>query len=113
MEDRKARVAVPAIERQVKQLRRLVDDLLSMARITSGKLVMRRERVELLGVARRLIADRAALGTDGAAISVSGAQAWVDADPARIAQMIENLVDNAIRYGGKHVAIRISSDDVA
>jgi PAS domain S-box-containing protein len=113
IEDRKARFAVPAIERQVNQLRRLVDDLLSMARITSGKLVLRRERLELLGLARRLIADRAALGANGAAISVRGDEAWVDADPARVAQMIENLVDNAIKYGGKQVAIRVSSNGTA
>ena len=57
IEDRKARFAVPAIERQLRQLRRLVDDLLNMARITSGKLVLRKEPLELRQFAAAALED--------------------------------------------------------
>jgi PAS domain S-box-containing protein len=111
IEDRKARFAVPAIERQMRQLRRLVDDLLNMARITSGKLTLRKEPLELKALAERAIADyRAALVAAGTAIVLQGAEAWVDADPARLRQMIENLLDNATKYGGRNITVTVSAD---
>jgi PAS domain S-box-containing protein len=111
IEDRKARFAVPAIARQVKQLRRLVDDLLNMARINTGKLTLRKQALNLLEFAQRVIADHRALAANGAAIEVRGAEAWIEADPARLEQMIENLVDNATKYGGKNIVITVSLDD--
>jgi PAS domain S-box-containing protein len=111
IEDRKARFAVPAIGRQVKQLRRIVDDLLSMARITSGKLTLRKEPVNLLEFAQRVINDYEALGDYRGQFELTGVEAAVDADPARLAQMIQNLLDNAIKYGGKHIALRVLADD--
>jgi PAS domain S-box-containing protein len=110
IEDRKARFAVPAIARQVKQLRRLVDDLLNMARITTGKLVLRRSPVELVSFVGRVAADRRAMAAPGVEILVSGAPTWVEADSARLQQMIENLLDNATKYGGKRIALSVGQD---
>jgi PAS domain S-box-containing protein len=110
IEDRKARFAVPAITRQVKQLRRLVDDLLNMARITTGKLVLRKNPLELLAFAERMAADRRALVTPGVEIQVSGEPTWVEADGARLQQMIENLLDNAMKYGGRRIAVRVGHE---
>jgi PAS domain S-box-containing protein len=110
IEDRRARFAVPAISRQVKQLRRLVDDLLNMARITAGKLVLRRQPLDLLEAVSRILADRHAMGANGAVIDVSGVPTWVEADNARLQQMIENLLDNAIKYGGTRIAMRVAPE---
>jgi signal transduction histidine kinase/CheY-like chemotaxis protein len=110
IEDRRARFAVPAIARQVNQLRRLVDDLLNMARITAGKLVLRKQPLELLEAVSRIIADRHAMGANGAVIDVSGVPTWVEADSARLQQMIENLLDNAIKYGGTRIAMRVAPE---
>ena len=110
IEDRKARFAVPAIARQVKQLRRLVDDLLNMARITTGKLVLRKNPVELLSFVGRVAADRRAMAAPGVEILVSGAPTWVEADGARLQQMIENLLDNAAKYGGKRIVLSVGQD---
>jgi PAS domain S-box-containing protein len=110
IEDRKARFAVPAIARQVKQLRRLVDDLLNMARITTGKLALRKNPLELLAFAGRVAADRRATAVPGIEIDVSGAPTWVEADSARLQQMIENLLDNAMKYGGRRVAVRVGQE---
>src|ERR671931_1890485 len=111
IEDRKARFAVPAIERQMRQLRRLVDDLLHMARITSGKLTLRKEPLELKSFAARAIADYRALVAPGISIVLQGVEAWVDGDPARLKQMIENLLDNATKYGGKNITVTLSADE--
>ena len=110
IEDRRGRFAVPAIARQVNQLRRLVDDLLNMARITAGKLVLRKQPLELLEAVSRIIADRQAMGANGAVIDVSGVPTWVEADSARLQQMIENLLDNAIKYGGTRIAMRVAPE---
>jgi PAS domain S-box-containing protein len=111
IEDRKARFAVPAIERQMRQLRRLVDDLLDMARITSGKLTLRRESLELKAFTERAIADYRALVKNGTSIKLQGLEAWVNADPARLRQMLENLLDNATKYGGHHITVTVSADE--
>ncbi|HET7364397.1 MAG TPA: PAS domain S-box protein [Burkholderiales bacterium] len=110
LDDRKARFAVPAIERQMRQLRRLVDDLLNMARITSGKLTLRKESIELKAFAERAIADYRALVASGTSIVLQAVEAWVDADPARLKQMIENLIDNATKYGGRNITVMVSAD---
>ena len=109
IDDRKARFAVPAIERQMRQLRRLVDDLLNMARITSGKLVLRKEPLELKAFADRAVNDYRALVANGTSIVLQGVEAWVDADPARLKQMIENLLDNATKYGGRNITVTVSA----
>jgi PAS domain S-box-containing protein len=108
--DRKARFAVPAIARQTRQLRRLADDLLDMARITHGKLTLQRQPVELAGMASSAAADFAARPRIDAVIEVTGTETWVDGDPARIQQMVGNLLDNAIKYGGKKIVIRVSGE---
>jgi len=110
IDDRKARFAVPAIGRQMRQLRRLVDDLLNMARITSGKLTLRKESLELKTFVEHAIADYRALVADGTSILLQGVEAWVDADPARLKQMVENLLDNATKYGGRNITVTISAN---
>jgi CheY-like chemotaxis protein/two-component sensor histidine kinase len=101
---------VPAITRQVRQLRRLVDDLLNMARITSGKLVLRKQPLDLLETVTRIVADHQAMSATGVAVEISGTPTWIEADSARLQQMIENLLDNAIKYGGRRIAIRIGAE---
>jgi signal transduction histidine kinase len=109
LDDKRARFAVPAIGRQAKQLQRLADDLLDVARATYGKLRLRKERVELLGLARAVVQEFAARDAGGPKLEVSGSEAWVDADPARVRQMLENLVENAIKYGGRSIAVRVAT----
>ena len=89
------------IERQVGSLMRLVDDLLDISRITSGKIELRTTRVELAEVAARAVEmaspslekkrQRLLLDilTDGCV---------VNADPSRLAQVLANLLTNASKY---------------
>jgi PAS domain S-box-containing protein len=89
------------IERQVAHISRLVDDLLDVARVSSGKLLLRRERVALGAiVAAALETSRPALDAAAHRLSVAtpGADAVLDADPTRLAQVIANLLDNAAKY---------------
>ena len=97
------------IARQSGHLTRLVDDLLDVGRVHSGKILLARRplRLDLLVAAH---ADAVATGRGaGHTISVQVEPAWVDADPTRIEQVVANLVDNAIKYTppGGQVALSV------
>ncbi len=98
----------PAVERagammgrQVQQLGRLVDDLLDLSRIARGKMELRRERVDLREVARRaadVSRPLAEARRHELTVSLPGAPVPVLADPARLEQVLTNLLNNAARY---------------
>ena len=88
------------------RLSRLADDLLLLARAEEGSLPLRRERVELIelfeGVAVRF-ANRAREG--GRHVRAVPTAAFVEGDPVRLEQALNNLVDNALTYGTGEVEI--------
>lgn len=87
------------IERQVRQLSRLVDDLLDVTRLTTGKIVLQRSRVELGAlVTRSLEALVAAERTARHRVSLDADPVWVDGDAARLDQIAGNLIANALKY---------------
>ena len=99
--DPKLQEARELIHRQVDQLVRLVDDLLDMSRITFGKVELRRELIDLVGVAQEAVAtSRPLLDEAGHRLTVRMAPEplWVDGDRVRLLQAIANLLNNAARY---------------
>jgi signal transduction histidine kinase/ActR/RegA family two-component response regulator len=89
------------VERQVGQMARLVDDLLDVSRISSGKLELRKEPVDLASVlARAIEAAQPAVARFRHALSVSlpDQSVFLVADPVRLSQVISNLVQNAAKY---------------
>ncbi len=89
------------IDRQVNHLIRLVDDLLEVARITSGKIDLRRERVDLVDVARAAI-ETGRPAIEGARhrleVSLPAEPLVLEADAVRLAQVLSNLLNNAAKY---------------
>ena len=89
------------IDRQVRQMTRLVDDLLDVSRIASGKLELRKERIEL-GAAVKLAveASRPLIERSGHELTLElpDDPLWLDADLARLSQIISNLLNNAAKY---------------
>jgi signal transduction histidine kinase/CheY-like chemotaxis protein len=100
--------ALGIMGRQVAHLKRLLDDLLDVARINHGKLAIEVTAVDLTRMARTVAADMSAAGRPD--IPVSGEAVMVAADPARLRQMIENLLDNARKYGGEQVRVTTRAD---
>lgn len=99
--DASAYKAHDAIDRQVEHLRRLVDDLLDLSRIDSGKVELRREPIQLSG----LVADAATMAgplfaarRQSLTIRQPEEPIWLLADPTRILQVLSNLLGNAARY---------------
>ncbi len=89
------------IQRQVTHMAWLLDDLLDVARITQGKLELRRERISLAGVIETAVEAARPL-IDGKrhalAIELPEPDVEIDADPLRLAQVISNLLTNAAKY---------------
>jgi PAS domain S-box-containing protein len=96
-----ARRAREVLQRQTKQLERLVDDLLDISRIAHGKLEVRLARADLRELVRRAYADARAL-FDQRDVELLLAEPpeplWVEADAARFAQMLGNLLNNALKF---------------
>ncbi len=89
------------IDRQVRHMARLLDDLLDVSRITRNKLELRREHVDLADVLKvavetsRPLIDR---NEHELSIYIPSDSLALDADPVRLAQVFSNLLNNAARY---------------
>jgi PAS domain S-box-containing protein len=117
--DDRVRWVSGVIERQVGLMTRLVDDLLDVSRITSGKVMLQREPVSVHAVlAQAVEAARPAADSRRQVleIEVPGDAGSVDGDPARLAQAVSNLLDNAIKYteedGRIWLRARVEADEV-
>jgi signal transduction histidine kinase len=89
------------IDRQVVQMVRLVDDLIDISRVTTGKLALRRERVELGAVARSALEGVEPLARSRGHSIVTrlpGEPTYLNADPTRLAQVFLNLLNNAVKF---------------
>lgn len=102
----------PMMERQVGHMVRLIDDLLDVSRITSGKIELRRQRVVLASVVGSAIeANRAAIAGGGLELSTSleDPHRIIEVDPTRFSQVISNLVQNATKFTARGGRITISA----
>jgi PAS domain S-box-containing protein len=97
------------IDRQTQHLTRLVDDLLDVTRISRGKIELQPIRLDLRDVLRKTADDvRSMFEQSGVELRVehSTGPLWVNADPTRMAQVVGNLLHNAMKFtprGGKVV----------
>jgi signal transduction histidine kinase len=98
------------VERHVKHLARLLDDLLDVSRLTRSKIELRKETVTLqMIVAEALETTRGFIDARRHVESVSLPEEplWFEADPTRITQVVGNLLDNAAKYTprGKEISV--------
>jgi signal transduction histidine kinase/CheY-like chemotaxis protein len=96
-----SRSALDVIERQTRQMTRLIDDLLDIARITSNKLELRRAPIELGQViAAAVETSRPLIEQRGHRLIVKAPAApiQINGDLVRLAQVVSNLLNNAAKY---------------
>jgi len=89
------------ITRQVGHLTRLVDDLLDVSRVTSGKVVLKRERVDLVDLILRCVQaveEMARVHGPRLVFAAGSDRLMVEGDPTRLEQVVTNLLTNAIKY---------------
>ncbi len=92
---------IDMIDRQAKHLNRLVDDLLDVSRITKGKIHLRKERVELHTLVNHAVETSGHLiksRRHELTVSLPSESVWLEADPARMEQVLSNLLSNAAKY---------------
>ena len=104
------------IARQVLHLTRLVDDLLDISRINTGKLELRKAVIELHAVIDDAVeASRPAIdqGRHSLVLQRHEGPVWLDADRVRLAQIVTNLLTNAAKYmaAGGRIELSTSADE--
>jgi signal transduction histidine kinase/CheY-like chemotaxis protein len=110
--------AVPAVARacailvrQVQHQARLLDDLLDVSRITRGAIALRRRRLDLRLVAREVLdglAEVIAARHQHLSVDLPDEAVVVDGDETRLAQVLTNLMHNAVKFTPPGGAIRVS-----
>lgn len=103
------RRALAMIERQGRQMTRLIEDLLEISRITRGKIALQPRTVclrELVDAAAEALQPTLQARTQTLRVEAPPAPVFLHADPVRLAQILENLLSNAAKY--THVGGRIT-----
>jgi PAS domain S-box-containing protein len=103
------------IERQSARLAHLVDDLLEVSRITTGRIQLLMERVAVHGIVERAIESVRPLierHRHSLTVSLPSELAWVEGDSARLEQVIVNLLTNAAKYtdDGGNIELTVRGD---
>ena len=106
------------IDRQVGQLARLVEDLLEVSRITTGRIHLQENRVDLRAIVDRAIETtqpQASQKDQAVSKSLPAAPVWIYGDPVRLEQVVVNLLNNASKYtdraGHIWVELKVEGDE--
>jgi len=102
------------LDRSVQLQARLIEDLLDVSRIVTGKLRLERHRVDLASVAEAAVdAVRIAAGARNIELTTAiDASLWMDADPTRLQQIISNLLTNALKFTPSHGTVEVRADRI-
>jgi CheY-like chemotaxis protein len=100
-----------AIRRQLQNLTQLIDDLVDVARITTGKITMTRVPVNLAESAGRCLTAVAGKSREHV-IRIESRDTWIEADAVRVDQILTNLIENARKYTpeGGRIQIRVEPE---
>jgi signal transduction histidine kinase/CheY-like chemotaxis protein len=98
------------LDRSVQLQTRLIEDLLDVSRIVTGKLRLERTRVDVSAIATVAVeAARIAAGAKSIDLAATvDPLLWMDADPARLQQIISNLLTNALKFTAPNGTVRVA-----
>ena len=111
--DEQKQQMLATVNEDADRVTRLLGELLDVSRIDAGRLQLRRQMIDLPAMAQR-VAERLRTADEGHDIAVDFAAGFprLYADPDKIEQVLTNLVENALKYGGGRTTIAGSYDDV-
>jgi PAS domain S-box-containing protein len=110
-EERLVRTGIEHITSSTKRLSRMVQDLLDLSRLDAGQLALAKKRLDIRKLVRASVERIAVTVPDRPVdVRVLGATPVVDADPDRIAQVMDNLLTNAVKYGFLDTPLGIDVD---
>ena len=104
--------ATDIMERQLRQMVRLVDDLLDVSRINTGKFAIKMGRVELKAVvndALEVVRSYIELHGHELVIDLPDRPVFLNGDATRLAQILSNLLNNAAKYTNRGGRVRLSA----
>jgi signal transduction histidine kinase len=102
------------VDRQLKHLLRLADDLLDLSRISRGTIELRKEWIEIAPVVEAAVdLSRSLMARHRFSLSLPPKPVRVHADAVRLAQVVSNLLDNAAKYTepGGQIELRVEEED--
>lgn len=99
------------IGRQVHHLARLVDDLLDVGRVVTGKVALDRRPIDFADLVHRAVAvcgER----QNGQRLEISSQPVWIEGDLVRMEQIVNNIVGNAVKYtpAGASIRVRVAAE---
>jgi signal transduction histidine kinase len=100
-------------DRQIRSMVRLIDDMLDVSRLRTGRLAIKPAETDLAELVRHVAEDFSdqASAADSAIGVETPATLTIECDPFRIEQVVTNLISNALRYGaGSPVAVRLQAE---
>lgn len=111
--DEQRKLMLETIDNDANRLSRLITELLDAARIDSGRLTLRPQPIELAAAVQRVLDNIAAGSGQELRVEQTGPVPTIWADPDRLAQLVTNLVENALRHGRgvARIMIRGSRDE--
>ena len=111
--DEQKKLMLQTVNSDADRVTRLISELLDVSRIEAGRLELRRQVVDLAAVVERDIAARVAAGEDEGRFRLvtEGALPEMWLDPDKMAQVVGNLTENALRHGGGTVTITVAPND--
>ena len=103
------------IERKVSHLKHLVDDLLEVSRITTGRVQLRHDRIVIRGIIDRAVETvRPLMQRRGHELTITlpDEPVWLNADAARLEQVVVNLLTNAAKYSDERGHVWLTVEHV-
>ena len=101
------------MERQIRQITRLINDLMDVSRISRGKIQLQKERIDLGTVISGAIESVQPLidaSGDRVTLALPAEPIFVEADVARLTQVFGNILHNAAKYAGRNGVIWVAAD---
>jgi PAS domain S-box-containing protein len=99
------------IGRQVHHLARLVDDLLDVGRVVTGKIALERRPIDFADLVHRAVAVCGERQNDQR-LEINSQPVWIEGDLVRMEQIVNNIVGNAVKYtpGGGSIRVRVATE---